>query len=102
MTARLDYRWHLRKVMADRGMFATTDLIEPLAQQPIESEQSQVEDQRVEVRHPRRGMANGTPHEIERCREERPDQREDIRRDVAVLQHCGELSIAPATIAEQA
>ena len=31
MTARLDYRWHLRKVMADRGMFATTDLIEPLA-----------------------------------------------------------------------
>ncbi len=31
MTARLDYRWHLRKVMADRGMFATTDLIGPLA-----------------------------------------------------------------------
>ena len=31
MAARLDYRWHLRKVMADRGMFATTDLIGPLA-----------------------------------------------------------------------
>ena len=31
MAAKLDYRWHLRTVMADRGMFATTDLIEPLA-----------------------------------------------------------------------
>ena len=30
MTARLDYRWHLRQVMASRGMFATTDLIEPV------------------------------------------------------------------------
>ncbi len=26
MTAKLDYRWHLRHVMADRGMFSTTDL----------------------------------------------------------------------------
>ena len=24
-TARLDYRWNLRNVMADRQMFATTD-----------------------------------------------------------------------------
>lgn len=31
MTAKLDYRWHLRQVMAARGMFATTDLITPLA-----------------------------------------------------------------------
>ena len=31
MAAKLDYRWHLRTVMADRGMFATTDLIAPLA-----------------------------------------------------------------------
>ena len=31
MARKLDYRWHLRQVMADRGMFATTDLIEPLA-----------------------------------------------------------------------
>jgi hypothetical protein len=29
---RLDYRWNLRQVMASRGMFATTDLIGPLAQ----------------------------------------------------------------------
>ena len=33
--AKLDYRWHLRQVMAARGMFATTDLIEPLAQRGI-------------------------------------------------------------------
>ena len=31
MARKLDYRWHLRQVMAGRGMFATTDLIEPLA-----------------------------------------------------------------------
>ena len=42
MTAKLDYRWHLRKVMADRGMFATTDLIEPLAQRGIRLSSSQV------------------------------------------------------------
>jgi DNA-binding Xre family transcriptional regulator len=42
MTARLDYRWHLRKVMADRGMFATTDLIGPLAQRGIALSSSQV------------------------------------------------------------
>ncbi|MFJ2271928.1 hypothetical protein ACIO8F_40440 [Streptomyces sp. NPDC087228] len=27
MAAKLDYHWHLRKVMADRGLFSTTDLI---------------------------------------------------------------------------
>ena len=42
MAARLDYRWHLRKVMADRGMFATTDLIGPLAQRRIRLSSSQV------------------------------------------------------------
>ena len=42
MTARLGYRWHLRKVMADRGMFATTDLIGPLAQRGIGLSSSQV------------------------------------------------------------
>src|SRR5712664_2004904 len=42
MTARLDYRWHLRQVMAARGMFATTDLIEPLAQRGIHLSSSQV------------------------------------------------------------
>lgn len=36
MTRKLDYRWQLRHVMAARGMFATTDLIEPLAQRGID------------------------------------------------------------------
>lgn len=42
MTRRLDYRWHLRQVMAGRGMFATTDLIGPLAQREIGLSSSQV------------------------------------------------------------
>ena len=52
MTARLDYRWHLRKVMADRGMFATTDLIGPLAQRGIGLSSSQV--YRLVVERPER------------------------------------------------
>src|SRR5690242_2258143 len=42
MARMLDYRWHLRQVMASRGMFATTDLIEPLAQRGIHLFSSQV------------------------------------------------------------
>jgi DNA-binding Xre family transcriptional regulator len=42
MTAKLDYRWHLRQIMASRGMFATTDLIEPLAMRGITLSSSQV------------------------------------------------------------
>ncbi|MDQ2709559.1 MAG: helix-turn-helix transcriptional regulator [Actinomycetota bacterium] len=42
MTRKLDYQWHLRQVMAARGMFATTDLIEPLAQRGIHLSSSQV------------------------------------------------------------
>src|SRR6266498_1662256 len=42
MASRLDYRWNLRQVMASRGMFATTDLIEPLAQRGIRLSSSQV------------------------------------------------------------
>ena len=52
MTAKLDYRWHLRKVMADRGMFATTDLIGPLAQRGIGLSSSQV--YRLVVERPER------------------------------------------------
>ena len=52
MTARLDYRWHLRQVMAARGMFATTDLIEPLAQCGIHLSSSQV--YRLVVERPER------------------------------------------------
>jgi DNA-binding Xre family transcriptional regulator len=42
MAGKLDYRWHLRQVMADRGMFATTDLIGPLAARGIRLSSSQV------------------------------------------------------------
>jgi|SRR5215470_2583526 len=42
MARKLDYRWHLRQVMASRGMFQTTDLIEPLAQRGIHLSSSQV------------------------------------------------------------
>ena len=42
MVRKLDYRWHLRRVMADRGMFATTDLIDPLARRGIRLSSSQV------------------------------------------------------------
>jgi DNA-binding Xre family transcriptional regulator len=42
MAGKLNYRWHLRKAMADRGMFQTTDLIDPLAQRGVELSSSQV------------------------------------------------------------
>src|SRR5262245_50911217 len=42
MARKLDYRWQLREVMAGRGMFATTDLIEPLAARGIRLSSSQV------------------------------------------------------------
>ncbi len=42
MARKLDYRWNLRQVMASRGMFATTDLIGPLAQRGIRLSSSQV------------------------------------------------------------
>lgn len=52
MAAKLDYRWHLRTVMADRGMFQTTDLIGPLAQRGIQLSSSQV--YRLVVERPER------------------------------------------------
>ena len=52
MARKLDYQWHLRQVMASRGMFATTDLIEPLAQRGIHLSSSQV--YRLVVERPER------------------------------------------------
>jgi hypothetical protein len=52
MAAKLDYRWHLRKVMANRGMFQTTDLIGPLAQRGVTLSSSQV--YRLVVERPER------------------------------------------------
>jgi DNA-binding Xre family transcriptional regulator len=42
MVQKLDYCWHLRRIMADRGMFQTTDLLEPLAERDITLSSSQV------------------------------------------------------------
>ncbi|MBA2949655.1 helix-turn-helix domain-containing protein [Streptomyces himalayensis] len=42
MTVELDYRWHLRKVMATRGMFATTDLRPLLVERGVALSPSQV------------------------------------------------------------
>lgn len=42
MTAKLDYQWHLRQVMATQGMFSTTDLLQPLSERGIKLSSSQV------------------------------------------------------------
>lgn len=42
MARKLDYEWHLRQVMARRGLFATTDLIPLLAARGIRLSSSQV------------------------------------------------------------
>lgn len=39
---RIGYQWHLRRLMAERGMFATTDLIPHLAERGIELSAVQV------------------------------------------------------------
>jgi DNA-binding Xre family transcriptional regulator len=52
MAAKLDYHWHLRKVMADRGLFSTTDLIPLLGERDISLSSSQV--YRLVVERPER------------------------------------------------
>ncbi|MFE9888485.1 helix-turn-helix domain-containing protein [Streptomyces scopuliridis] len=52
MAAKLDYHWHLRKVMADRGMFSTTDLLPALKERGISLSSSQV--YRLVVERPER------------------------------------------------
>ncbi|HEV8279827.1 MAG TPA: helix-turn-helix transcriptional regulator [Streptosporangiaceae bacterium] len=42
MTAKLDYRWNLRVLMADRGMFSTTGLRPLLAERGITLSPTQV------------------------------------------------------------
>jgi len=52
MAERVSMRWHLRQVMAARGMFATTDLIEPLRERGVELSRQMVH--RVVTRAPQR------------------------------------------------
>lgn len=42
MTRKLDYRWHLRKLMADSDMFATTDLQPLLEKRGVKLSPAQV------------------------------------------------------------
>jgi DNA-binding Xre family transcriptional regulator len=42
MTRKMGVRWHLREVMATRGMFSTTDLIAPLAERGVVLSREQV------------------------------------------------------------
>jgi DNA-binding Xre family transcriptional regulator len=42
MTAKPGYLWHLRRVMADHGMFATTELVPRLAERGIRLSREQV------------------------------------------------------------
>jgi hypothetical protein len=52
MAKKLDYRWHLRRVMAERDMFSTTDLLGPLAERGLKLSTSQV--YRLVVERPER------------------------------------------------
>jgi DNA-binding Xre family transcriptional regulator len=42
MTGTIGYVWHLRRLMADRGMFATTELVPLLADRGVELSREQV------------------------------------------------------------
>lgn len=42
MTRKMGYRWHLRKLMADRDMFQTSDLVPLLAERGVHLSREQV------------------------------------------------------------
>jgi len=42
MTRKISYYWHLRRLMAERGMYATTALVAPLAERGITLSREQV------------------------------------------------------------
>ncbi|MGZ4664812.1 MAG: helix-turn-helix domain-containing protein [Frankiaceae bacterium] len=42
MTVQVGYHWHLRRQMAERGMFATTDLVPLLAERGVTLSREQV------------------------------------------------------------
>ena len=52
MTRQVGYHWHLRRLMAERGMFATTDLVPLLADRGVSLSREQV--YRLVVRVPER------------------------------------------------
>lgn len=42
MTATVGYRWHLRRLMAEQGLFQTTELVPLLAERGVELSREQV------------------------------------------------------------
>lgn len=52
MRRQMGYHWHLRRLMAERGMFATTDLVPLLAERGVDLSREQV--YRLVVRVPER------------------------------------------------
>lgn len=42
MSVKVGYHWHLRRLMAERGMFATTDLLPLLAERGVALSREQV------------------------------------------------------------
>ncbi|WP_152186874.1 helix-turn-helix domain-containing protein [Segeticoccus rhizosphaerae] len=52
MTSKLVIRWNLRQLMAESGMFATTDLVEPLRQRGVDISRQMVH--RVVTKAPQR------------------------------------------------
>lgn len=52
MTRQVGYHWHLRRLMAERGMFVTTDLVPLLAERGVRLSREQV--YRLVVRVPER------------------------------------------------
>jgi DNA-binding Xre family transcriptional regulator len=52
MMRQVGYHWHLRRLMAERGMFATTDLVPLLAERGVNLSREQV--YRLVVRVPER------------------------------------------------
>ena len=53
MRRRVSYQWRLRQVMAEHSMFATTDLVAPLAERGVDLSASQVHR-----------LASGTPERL--------------------------------------
>ena len=52
MSTRTVLRWNLRQLMAEHGMFATTDLVEPLRQRGVEISRQMVH--RIATKPPQR------------------------------------------------
>lgn len=52
MSRQVGYHWHLRRLMAEHGMFATTDLVPLLAERGVSLSREQV--YRLVVRIPQR------------------------------------------------